>query len=226
MVVTVLVVEDEFPVQTLTKVKLKPYFTVVCASNGEEALEVLEKQHVDLIVCDIMMPDMDGYELVKILREAGEMMPVIMVTAREAFEDKKRGFALGADDYMVKPINYEELIWRIQALLRRAQISAEKKITIGTLVLDSKSYTVSKGDWQIDLPKKEFELLFKLLSYPGIIFTKNQLLDDIWGYDSPSDENTVKTHISRLRGRFEDIKEFKIVTIKGVGYKAEIKEGI
>lgn len=222
----VLVVEDDLAVQTLTKAKLKPHFTVLCAANGEEALAVLDKRHVDLLVCDIMMPDMDGYELLGALRETGEMLPVIMVTARDAFEDKKRGFVLGADDYMVKPIDYEELIWRIRALLRRAQINDEKKITIGELVLNSQSYTVSKGDWQLDLPKKEFELLFKLLSYPGIIFTKNQLLDTIWGYDSSSDENTIKTHISRLRGRFEGIEEFKIVTIKGVGYKAEVQEGL
>ena len=222
----VLVVEDDEAVKMLTMVKLKPYFTVLTAANGEEALEVMDHQMVDLLVCDIMMPDMDGYELVAALREAGEMVPVIMVTARGAFEDKRQGFALGADDYMVKPINYEELIWRIQALLRRAKIYSENRICLGEVTLDKQSYTVSKGACRMDLPKKEFELLYKLLSYPGVIFTKNQLLDEIWGYDSASDENTVKTHISRLRARFEGFAEFKIVTIKGVGYKAEVQKGL
>ena len=222
----ILVVEDDLSVQTLTKVKLKPYFTVLCAGNGEEALAIMAQQHVDLLVCDIMMPDMDGYELVEALREAGELLPVIMVTARDAFADKRRGFSLGADDYMVKPINYEELHWRINALLRRAKISSENRITMGELILDSRTYTAVKGSQQLELPKKEFELLYKLLSYPGMIFTKNQLLDEIWGYDSTSDENTVKTHISRLRARFEGWEEFKIVTIKGVGYKAEVKAGL
>ena len=222
----VLVVEDDLHVQTLTKVKLKSHFKVLCANNGEEALEVMDHQHVDLIVCDIMMPEMDGYELVETLRAGHETIPVIMVTAREAFDDKRKGFSLGADDYMVKPINYEELIWRINALLRRAKIAGENRITLGELVLDSQTYTLTKGNAKMDLPKKEFELLYKLLSYPGVIFTKNQLLDDIWGYDSTSDENTVKTHISRLRGRFENYDEFKIVTIKGVVYEAELKEGL
>lgn len=222
----VLVVEDEPSVRMLTEIKLKPYFTVLGAGNGEEALEVMAHQHVDLLVCDIMMPDMDGYELVEALRESGEIVPVIMVTARDAFDDKRRGFSLGADDYMVKPIHYEELIWRINALLRRAKIHSENRITLGDLTLDAKTYTVTRGEQKLELPKKEFELLYKLLSYPGVISTKNQLLDEIWGYDSTSDESTIKTHISRLRGRFDDAPEFKIVTIKGVGYKAEVQAGL
>ena len=220
----VLIVEDDPHTQKLTRVKLAPHFTVLCADDGEGALAVLEHQHVDLIVADVMMPRLDGYGLVEELRAAGLDIPIIMVTAREAFDDKKKGFALGADDYMVKPINYEELVWRIQALLRRARINSEQCITLGGVTLDSKAYTVSRDGEKQTLPKKEFELLYKLLSYPGVIFTKNQLLDDIWGYDSTSDENTVKTHISRLRSRFEDCQAFRIVTIKGLGYKAEIGE--
>lgn len=220
----ILVVEDDPSAQLLTKVKLKNHFTVVCANDGEEALTIMERQRVDLIVADIMMPNMDGYQLVQSLREVKEEVPIILVTARADFEDKRRGFALGADDYMVKPINYEELLWRIEALLRRAKIASEQRIVIGESILDAKSYQMIHDGKDMALSKKEFELLYKLLSYPNVILTKNQLLEEVWGYDSDSDENTIKTHINRLRNKLKNVDDFAIITAKGLGYKAEVSK--
>lgn len=224
MMATILIVEDDKNTRILTKARLKDKYTILEASNGIEALEILYNQHIDLIIADIMMPEMDGYELVKIIRKEGNMIPVIMLTAKHEFEDKKIGFRLGTDDYMTKPIDYEEVKWRIEALLRRANIKSERKIVIGQVVLDSDSYTIKKEDMVLELPKKEFELLYKLLSYPNVIFTKAQLLDEIWGYDSESDENTVKTHISRLRNKLNGYSEFQIITLRGLGYNAQIVE--
>ena len=206
----------------LTSAKLKHQFTVLCAGDGVEALELLERRQADLIIADVMMPRMDGYTLVKTLRERGDQIPVLLLTAKQSFEDKREGFFSGVDDYMTKPVNYEELIWRLNALLRRSRIASERRIVIGPEVLDSGAYTVPREGESLELPKKEFELLYQLLSYPGQIFTRNQLLDGIWGYDSESGEDTVKTHISRLRNKLRHIPEFRIVTIKGLGYKAEI----
>ena len=221
---TVLIVEDDINTRLLTAARLKPYYTVLTACDGEEALDLFYKQHVDLIVADIMMPDMDGYELVRTLRSYHQDVPVIMLTAKDAFEDKRLGFSTGTDDYMTKPVNHEELLWRIEALLRRAKIHADKRILIGAVTADSSNYTVSRSDTadSIELPRKEFDLLFKLLSYPDVIFTKNQLLEDIWGYETDSDENTIKTHISRLRNKFDSWKEFQIVTVRGLGYKVTL----
>ena len=201
---TILLVEDEASMRLLTCAKLKHQFTIICAKDGVEALELLERQPVDLIIADVMMPRMDGYTLVQTLRDQGNGIPVLLLTA--------------------KPVNYEELTWRINALLRRAHIASERRIVIGPVVLDSNTYTVSRGEQVLELPKKEFELLYKLLSYPGQIFTRNQLLDDIWGFDSESGEDTVKTHISRLRNKLRAIEEFRIITIKGLGYKSEVLE--
>lgn len=220
----ILVVEDDNNSRILTKAYLKPYYEVICAENGEKALAYLENMHIDLVVADIMMPVMDGYELIKRIRSDGNEIPVIFLTAKQEFSDKKAAFTAGIDDYMTKPVNYEELLWRINALLRRAKIAAEKKIVIGDTVIDSSSYTVVWGNENVQFPKKEFEMLFKLLSYPNIIFTKNQLLDEIWGVNSESGEDTVKTHISRIRNKLRACKDFEIITIKGVGYKAAIKE--
>lgn len=221
---TVLIVEDDKNTRLLTAARLKPYYTVLAACDGEEALDLFYKQHVDLIVADIMMPNMDGYELVRTLRSYHQDVPVIMLTAKDAFEDKRLGFSTGTDDYMTKPVNHEELLWRIEALLRRAKIHADKRILIGAVTVDSSNYTVSRSNTadSIELPKKEFDLLFKLLSYPDVIFTKNQLLEDIWGYETDSDENTIKTHISRLRNKFDSWKEFQIVTVRGLGYKVTL----
>lgn len=221
---TILIVEDDRNTRLLTSRRLKPYYTIEEAENGEEALELLDHKHIDLIIADIKMPKINGYDLVRILREADNSIPVIMLTAMHGFDDKKSGFASGADDYMTKPFEYEELLWRIKALLRRANITNEKKIVIGDLLIDSVSYSVRKEKKEIELSKKEFELLYKLLSYPGVIFTKPQLLDEVWGYDTESDDSTIKTHINRLRNKFEHCKEFKIITVRGLGYKAEIQE--
>lgn len=219
---TILLVEDDSSMRLLTCAKLRNQFTVLTAADGVEALEVLEHQSVDLIIADVMMPRMDGYTLVKTLRRDGNDIPVLLLTARQSIEDKREGFSSGIDDYMTKPVNFDELLWRLNALLRRARIASERKIVIGGVTLDSESYTVIRGEKQLALPRKEFELLYKLLSYPGQIFTRNQLLDSIWGYDSESGEDTVKVHISRLRNKLHDVEEFHIVTIKGLGYKAEL----
>ena len=223
---TILVVEDDKHTRMLTVARLKPHYMVLEAEDGEKALDIFYNQHVDLIVADIMMPNMDGYELVRTLRAYKQDVPVIMLTAKQTFDDKKAGFATGIDDYMTKPVNYEELLWRMEALLRRAKIYAEKKIEIGSVTLSEASYTVQRKNEsgqieQVQLPKKEFELLYKLLSYPNQIFTKEQLLEEIWGYDTDSDDTTVKTHISRIRNRFAQWQEFSIETIRGLGYKAE-----
>lgn len=235
---TILVVEDDKNTRLLTTARLKPHYDVVTACDGEEALDLFYKQHIDLIVADIMMPNMDGYELVRTLREYRQEVPVIMLTAKQTFEAKKEGFLTGTDDYMTKPVNYEELLWRIEALLRRAKINTDRRITIGSVTVNADNYTVIRASCadappaatgaacsaaeRLTLPKKEFELLYKLLSYPDVIFTKDQLLEDIWGYDTDSDENTIKTHISRLRSKFDGWKEFEIVTIRGLDYKAEL----
>lgn len=221
---TILVVEDDKNTRLLTTARLKPHYNVVTACDGEEALDIFYSQHIDLIIADIMMPNMDGYELVRTLREYKQDVPVIMLTAKQTFEAKKQGFSTGTDDYMTKPVNYEKLLWRIEALLRRAKINTDKQISLGAVTINAENYTVSRGKEIITLPKKEFELLYKLLSYPDMIFTKDQLLEDIWGYDTDSDENTIKTHISRLRGKFDGWDEFSIITIRGLGYKAEIHD--
>lgn len=217
---TILIAEDNDNIRLLISERLKPFYTILLASDGMEALEILESRHVDLLLTDVMMPGMDGFELIKEIRRNGFKLPALILTAKQSFNDKRIGFSIGTDDYMTKPVNYEELRWRIDALLRRADITNERKIVMGDAILDESTYTLNKGTISIELPKKEFELLYKLLSYPGIIFTKSQLLDDIWGFDSYSSEDTVKTHISRLRSRVSDFTEFKIITIKGLGYKA------
>ncbi|MDO0822130.1 response regulator transcription factor [Desulfosporosinus nitroreducens] len=218
----ILVVEDNENLRMLMKTRLEQAgYKVLQAQNGQEALKILEDQHVDLIISDIMMPLMDGFELIESLREANYSMPILMVTAKEGFEDKEKGFRLGTDDYMVKPIDMNEMILRVAALLRRAKITNEHKIVIGEIVLDYDNLSINGPDLHIELPKKEFLLLFKLLSYPKRIFTRQQLMSEIWGLDTDIDERTVDSHIKKLRKKFEDRPEFKIITIRGLGYKAE-----
>lgn len=220
----ILIVEDDNNVRLLLEMRLRSRYNIVSASGGSQALEVIENGNVDLIITDIMMPGVDGYSLVEILRSRGLDTPVIMLTAKDAMSDKGRGFAVGCDDYMTKPVNFEELVWRINALLRRYKIANEGKIVVGDVVADAASFTVTMGGITEELPTKEFQLLFLLLSYPGKIFTKENILDSVWGYASESDESTVRTHINRLRKRFENYEEFEICTIRGVGYKAVIKK--
>ncbi len=224
IMISVLIIEDDTSTRLVTKLHLQNEYQILEAANGLEALKILEQQHVDLIVADVMMPHMDGYEFVRQLRTVDKATPVLLLTAKKEWQDKKNGFALGIDDYMTKPVHYEELLWRVRALLRRAQINNEKKIVIGNVVMNEESNMVLRGEERISLPKKEFELLFKLLSYPNKVFTTSQLLDDIWGYETDSDETTVRTHVNRLRKRFAGYQEFEIVTVRGLGYKGEIKK--
>lgn len=216
----ILMAEDDGELRRLfAHVLIKNGYSVREVSNGREALDALDEDYFDLIISDIMMPVMDGYELVRLLRDAGNTTPVMMITAKDAFDDMRLGFLSGTDDYMVKPINVNEMVLRVQALLRRAQMIHERKQTIGSAVLEYDTFTVTmNGESQV-LPQKEFMLLYKMASYPGRIFTRQQLMDDIWGYDSESDTHTVDVHIGRLRERFRDCRDFKIVTMRGVGYK-------
>jgi two-component system OmpR family response regulator len=222
--VKVLIIEDDSSARLVTKLHLRNEYQVVEASDGMEAMELLKHQSVDLIIADVMMPKMNGYEFVEQFRMMDKITPVLLLTAKKEWKDKKMGFAIGIDDYMTKPVNYEELQWRIRALLRRAKISNEKQIIIGDVVISEDFNMVVRGEEKITLPKKEFELLFKLLSYPNKIFTVSQILDNIWGYDSNSDETTVRTHINRLRKKFADWNEFEIVTIRGLGYRGKLNE--
>ena len=222
--VNILVVDDNENIRKLMEIYLKQEgYQVLHAENGEKALEVLAEAKADLIIADIMMPEMDGYELTKELRDAQFNMPILMVTAKDTFIDKKTGFGLGADDYMTKPADMEELVLRVKALLRRSKISSDKQIKIGNTVLDFDSLEIRTPSDTIILPKKEFYLLYKLLSYPKKIFTRQELMDDIWGFESEADERTVDVHIKRLREKFGEFSEFEIVTIRGLGYKGVIK---
>ncbi len=217
----ILLVDDNKNTRRLMeKVLLQNNYEPILAADGVEALDILDKKHVDLIILDIMMPRMDGFEFTKVLREANCNIPILMVTAREDFADKKTGFLLGADDYMTKPVDEEEMILRIGALLRRYKISNEHKLTIGSTILDYDSITVTSGECSEELPKKEFMLLFKLLSFQNKIFTRRQLMDEIWDMESETDERTVDVHINRLRERFKTNEDFEIITVRGLGYKA------
>lgn len=217
----ILVVEDDPHAGRLMQTVLeRSGYSVYTAKDGLEALELLDQKHVDLIVLDIMMPRMDGFAFTKELRDGGSTLPILMVTARETPADVKRGFIIGTDDYMTKPVDEEEMLLRIAALLRRSRIVSEKKLTVGETVLDYNSYTVTVGDKRYELPQKEFLLLFKLLSYQNKIFTRRQLMDEIWDMDSSSDERTVDVHINRLRDKFRDSSDFQIITMRGLGYKA------
>ena len=217
----ILVVEDDFNTRRLMCAVLERYgYHPIPASDGIDALEQLDKKHVDLIILDIMMPRMDGYEFTRILREGGNSLPILMVTAKETPSDKHKGFIIGTDDYMTKPVDEEELLWRITALLRRSRIASEKKISVGSTVLDYSGMTVTEKGVRSEPPQKEFLLLFKLLSYPGQIFTRRQLMDEIWAMDCDTDERTVDVHVNRLRDRFRGNEDFEIVTVRGLGYKA------
>lgn len=216
----ILIAEDDRELRQLFEhVLCKSGYLVTGVSNGREALQALDESYYDMIISDIMMPEMDGYALVQSLREAGHHLPVMMITAKTAFDDMRRGFLSGTDDYMVKPVNVNEMVLRVGALLRRAQMINERRLTLGETVMECDSLTVSVGGESMVLPQKEFMLLYKMASFPGRIFTRQQLMDEIWGYDSDSDTHTVDVHIGRLRDRFRDSRDFRIVTMRGVGYK-------
>ena len=219
--VKILVIDDDKNIRKLLTVVLgNEGFTVLAASDGKIALEIMDKETVDMVIVDVMMPNLDGYEFTESVRAVNDKMPILMMSAKQLAEDRKKGFVVGIDDFMVKPIDTEELVLHVRALLRRAKINSEGKIIIGDVVIDSESLTVTRnGDSQI-LPQKEFQLLYKLLSYPDKIFTRIQLMDEIWGMDSDTGWETVTVHIARLRKRFESFDEFEIHSVRGLGYKA------
>lgn len=217
----ILVVEDDRGTGRLMEDVLRDAgYETILVCDGLDALAVMERKHVDLMILDVMMPNMDGFELLSQLRGSGFDFPVLMVTARQTLADKKRGFLLGADDYMIKPVEEEEMLLRVGALLRRAQIVTSKRLIVGSTVLNYDNYSVEQGDMVQELPKKEFLLLYQLMSYPNKTFTRRQLMDEIWDLDSDSEEHTVVVHINRLRERFRNSQDFEIRTVRGLGYKA------
>jgi len=217
----ILVVDDDKNTRRLMQAVLTgDGYTVSLAEDGEKALTVMDHEHIDLVILDIMMPNMDGYEFTKTVREYDNELPILMVSAKQLPEDRRKGFVVGTDDYMTKPVDTEEMLLRIKALLRRAKIASERKIVIGDVILNYDGLTVQKGNEIMELPQKEFLLLYKLLSYPNKIFTRIQLMDEIWGSESDSGWETVTVHIGRLRKRFEGWDEFEIVSVRGLGYKA------
>lgn len=216
----ILIAEDDSEVRQLfERVLTKHGYTTIGVANGQEALDYLDNDYVDLIISDIMMPKVDGYALVQAVREINPTMPILIITAKGSFDDISLGFSSGTDDYMVKPINVNEMVLRVRALLRRAEMLSERRQKIGETLMECDSLTVTRDGESMLLPQKEFMLLYKMAAYPGRIFTRQQLMDDIWGYDSNSDVHTVDVHIGRLRERFKNNPDFKIVTLRGVGFK-------
>ena len=217
----ILIAEDDADLRKIFQTVLKKEgYEVITADDGLMAIRYLQKEYVDLIISDIMMPNMDGFQLIRSLRDAGQKTPILLITAREGFDDMRKGFSLGTDDYMIKPVNMNELILRVEALIRRSQMQNERRQTFGSLTLELDSMTLTVGEDSQILPQKEFMLLYKLLNSAGKTFTRQQLMDDIWGSDSPSDIRTVDVHINRLRERLRGVSDYEIVTIRGLGYKA------
>lgn len=224
LMLKILIVEDDPSILQLYSIVLKREgYDTMEARNGLEAWNIIEKEHVDLVITDIMMPELDGYEFVRLLRQTDAMLPILMITAKEDFLSKNKGFSLGTDDYMVKPIDVKEMVLRVKALLRRSSVMSQRKIEVRDTVLDYDALTVTDQQETVMLPQKEFYLLYKLLSYPNKIFTRLQLMDEIWGKNSASDVQTIDVHINRLRRRFQDNPDFEIVTVRGLGYKAVLK---
>ncbi|MBQ7348671.1 MAG: response regulator transcription factor [Clostridia bacterium] len=216
----ILIVEDDAKLRQLFgRVLIKNGYNVKGVTNGREALYAMDAEYYDLIISDVMMPEMDGYELVRAIRDGGSQIPVLMITAKAEFDDMRLGFLSGTDDYMVKPVNVNEMVIRVAALLRRAQMINDRRQMIGGTVLECDSLTIITNGESTILPQKEFMLLYKMVSFPGKIFTRQQMMDDIWGYESCSDTHTVDVHIGRLREKFRDNPDFEIVTIRGIGYK-------
>lgn len=223
--ITILLAEDDTSLRKLMTYHLEQKgYNVLQAQDGDVAMHLLDKNHIDLMISDVMMPGKDGFTLTREIRDANYDFPILMATALESLADKRLGFVSGTDDYMVKPLDMEEMLLRVDALLRRAKIQTERKLVIGNTTFNYDALSVEKKGIVIELPKKEFFLIYKLLSYPKKIFTRQQLMDEIWGYDAEADERTVDVHIKRLREKFEDNDDFSIVTIRGLGYKAERNE--
>jgi len=220
---SILVVEDNEVLNEMisTRLKLESY-NVYSAFDGEEALNTLEHKYIDLIISDIMMPNIDGYELTKSLRDINATVPILMISAKNQIEDMEKGFNAGTDDYMIKPINMQEMVFRVKALLRRSKIVNEKKLKVGDTILDYDALTIKINDNLYNMPPKEFYLIFKLLSSPNKIFTRIELMDEIWGMDTDIDDRTIDSHIKKLRRKFEDCSDFEIVTVRGLGYKSKI----
>ena len=217
----VLVIDDDRSTRRLMQeVLTADGYSVLTAENGEDALRVMETEHVDLAVLDLMMPKMDGYAFTRALREVQNSLPILMVSAKQAPASRKEGFIAGIDDYMTKPVDEEEMLLRIKALLRRARIASERRIEIGEVCINYDERTVTRGEETVTLPHKEFLLLYKLLSYPGRVFTRIQIMDEVWGIQSETGWETITVHINRLRKRFGDYPEFDIVSVRGLGYKA------
>lgn len=223
--VNILVADDDKNTRLLMKAILEGAgYHVTVAMDGQDALDILEKEHIDLVVLDVMMPRMDGYAFTETIRAGNSNLPILMVSAKQLPTDKHKGFLVGTDDYITKPVDEEEMLLRIKALLRRAKIANDRRIVIGNVVLDYDSFTVSRPGQTQELPQKEFLLLYKLLSYPRTLFTKRQLIDDIWDLDSDVDEHTVEVYISRLREKFRDNRDFELRTIRGFGYMGMPRE--
>lgn len=223
---TILVVEDDASLNKMICTKLnREQYRAIPTFDGEQALEVMDREHIDLIISDVMMPKMNGYELTKLLRDTRYYLPILMITAKGQLEDMEKGFVAGTDDYMIKPVNLKEMVLRVQALLRRAQLENKKRIKIGNTELDYAGLTVTVNGEAHDMPPKEFYLLFKLLNNPNKIFTRLELLDEIWGMDSDTDERNVDAHVKKLRKKFGSVSDFEIVTVRGLGYKAVFKNG-
>ncbi len=217
----ILVVEDDAELQQLyCRVLSRNGYLPFGAAFAKEALDIMEHEYIDLIITDVMMPGMDGFEFVKTLRDGDCTLPVLVITAKDSFRDKQIGFLSGVDDYMVKPVDVNEMVLRVGALLRRAKSVSERKQTVGKTTLEYDTLTVYSENSSQTLPQKEFMLLYKLISYPNRIFTRQQIMDDVWGLDSYTDAHTVDVHINRLRDRFRDNPDFEIVTVRGLGYKA------
>ncbi|MDE6471671.1 MAG: response regulator transcription factor [Clostridia bacterium] len=223
--ITILVAEDDIKLNKLVRTVLEDNgYRADMALNGQSAYEMFREKHYDLIISDIMMPIVDGYELAENVRKINSKVPILFMTAIDDFDAKKKGYSLGIDDYMVKPIDVEELVLKIGALLRRSQIISERKLVVGNTTLQYDSLTAQLPDGEIELPQKEFYILYKLLSYPGKIFTRSQLMEEFWGADSDTAERTVDVHITRIRDKFKSSEDFEIVTIRGLGYKAIKKQ--
>ena len=223
--IRIIVVEDDYHLNSLIKKVLEKDYVVDSAYNPRRALEMMGNNAYDLIISDIMMPEMSGFEFAKIIRDDNKDIPILFITAKDEFEDKRRSYAIGVDDYMVKPIDINELVLRVGALLKRAKINVEHKLEVGNTILDYNSLSVKYNDKETVLPLKEFKLLFKLLSFPDKIFTRTQIMNECWGMYSESYDRTIDVHITHIREKFIDNKDFSIVTVRGLGYKAVVNNG-